>query len=156
MQNRIPSFIKNSGAKKGFTLIELIVGITLGVLLIGMITTVFVYGLRHIQKIERDQVLHSNAMFILNTITYWVKQGKELDDFTPGTLNIILPDSTTKKIAKNGNSIKIDDGEPITPSNIKITDLNFIKMAHSVRVNLAIKVANSEETFTTTIAQRNN
>lgn len=142
-QNRTLSFLSNSNVKRGFTLIELIVGMALGLLLIVMITTVFAFGLKRIREIEQSEALHSNVLFVLNTITYWVKQGESLDTSTPGTLIITIPNLPNPKIINSAT---------FTDNNIQIENLVFIKMAYSVRVTFNL---NGGETFTTTIAQRN-
>ena len=149
-----PLSLTKSGA--GFTLIEIIIGLSLGVLVITTMTSIGVLSLKHLRTIEHTQSLHSNAIFLLNTITYWAKQGKNLSLTAPSTLQVELPNSSLKEIAKNGDRIEIN-GAAFTPDNIEVTALSFTKMAHSVQVDLTLKVKGTEETFSakTTIAQRN-
>jgi len=145
---------KNSEA--GFTLLETIISLSLGILVLSIIMAVVVPGLRNILTITRVEKLHVNGIFLLNTLTYWIKQAEDLNVPTQSKLEIKLPDSPVKTVTKNGNSITLDN-IPFNTDDIEITELTFTKMAKSVRVNLTIKAKGGEETLpiTTTIAQRN-
>jgi type II secretory pathway pseudopilin PulG len=144
---------KNSEA--GFTLMETIVALGLGILVMTAIMAVVIPGLENIRDITRVEQLHVNAVFLLNTLTYWIKQAKDLNVPSASLLEIELPDSV-KTVKKDGNNIMID-GVPFNADEVEITGLNFTKMPKSVRVNLTIKTKGGEEELTiiTTIAQRN-
>lgn len=147
--------IKN---KTGFTLIETIVGVALGILVITTIMAVVTAGIIHIRVIRHFERLHSNAIFLVNTLTYWVKQGDALSvTSTPPILEIRLsPPSPPKIVTQNGDNITID-GVVFNSNDIQLTNLAFTKMPRSVQVNFTLKTKGANETFsaTTTIAQRN-
>jgi type II secretory pathway component PulJ len=150
---------KNS--ESGFTLMETIVALGLGTLVMTAIMAVVIPGLRNIRAINRTEKLHTNAVFLLNTLTYWIKQAEDLRVPSASLLEIELPDSV-KTVERVGNNIMI--GEKTEPENrvrfnadeVEITKLNFTEMPKSVIVNLIIETEGGEEEFTTTIAQRNN
>lgn len=54
---------KKSKNNKGFTLIETIIALALGLLATTMILYIFTVGLSHIRTIKNTENLHSNTMF---------------------------------------------------------------------------------------------
>ena len=145
-------------SESGFTLLETIISLALGILVLSIIMAVVVPGLSNIRTITRVEKLHVNGIFLLNTLTYWIKQAEDLNVPTSSSsiLEIKLPNSPVKTVTKNGNNITID-GIPFNTSSTEITGLIFTEMAKSVRVELTIKANGGKETLpiTTTIAQRN-
>lgn len=150
-----PFSAKKSGA--GFTLVETIVSLGLGLLVTGMILSIFTVGLSHIRNMKNNEGLHSNAVFLLNTLTYWIKQGENLSVTPPSTLEITLPDSSVKEITKDINNDITIDGTKFNTDDVELTILNFTQMARSVQINFTLKSRLGTETLsaTTTIAQRN-
>ena len=140
----------------GFTLIEAIASLALGIALATIIVLVVTPGLRHVRETKSMERLHANAVFLSNTFAYWIKQAENLTVPTPSTLQIRMPDLTTKTITKDPSRILID-GNAFTSEDVQVTELTFTKMARSVRVNFQLASPTSGETLsiTTTIAQRN-
>jgi len=147
---------KNSEA--GFTLMETIVALGLGFFVMITIMAVVIPGLEKIRDINRIEQLHVNAVFLLNTLTYWIKQAENLSVLNPSKLEIRLSGSPTPKIVSTdaNNNITIDD-VPFNTGDIEVTGLSFIPMARSVRISFTIKTKEGETLpITTTIAKRNN
>ncbi|MDP2910151.1 MAG: hypothetical protein Q8N69_03730 [bacterium] len=143
--------------KSGFTLVETLVVINLGLLISVTAIAIFVSGLKQIQSARNLTDLHSNAIFLSNTINYWVKQGKNLSLPSPDVLEITLPDSSFKMITRENNNLTID-GSVFNLNNIEVTQLSFDKLEKSVRISFTLSMKESGETFSlkTTISQRNN
>jgi len=148
---------------RGFTLIETIVGLFLGILIIIIFTDVIAWGIFKINTIKNLEKLHSNAIFLVNNFNYWIKQAENLDATSStglppyDTLNIKFPDSSTTTIKKVNNSIVIGNTTSTTP-DIEVQELAFTKMARSVQISLTINATGTNNaTFTakTTVAQRN-
>jgi type II secretory pathway pseudopilin PulG len=136
MDNRI----KNSG----FTLMETVIALGLGLITTALVMSVFSAGLKNIRTIKNTQVLNSSATFFLDKVTYWIKQGKKFDvSPTKNKLTITLPDNTTTIIDKMtfGNS----DMDATT---------TFTLMKKSVQLNFIIQKGSEILSATTTIAQR--
>lgn len=144
--------------EKGFSLVEVLVTISLNLLVVAMIITVAVSSLRHIRTIRDNRNLYATASFLNNQFTYWIKQGAvvEVDTVDDSILYVRPPGSSTTTIAKNGDRITID-GDAITADNIRTEDLVFTKMDNSVRIAFTLNTGNPTTTFsaTTTVAQRN-
>jgi len=142
--------------KNGFTLTEVIVVISLGALIGIMVLAIITPGLRYIKTTKKIEYLHSDALFLLNKLNYWIKQGKKLTVTNPSTLEIKLPDDSEKIITKDSDNLNFD-GVTFNSDDIKITELNFTQLNRSVRINITLKVDGADKTFsaTTTIAQRN-
>jgi len=154
--------IKNK-KEKGFSLVEVLVAISLNLLIAGMIITIASSSLRHIRTIKDHRNLYSTASFLNNQFTYWIKQGTNFEVLpaNPGDQLKIRIGSSTTTIAKDLNDrITIYDGvdtEYLTDDNIKVDNLVFTKMDNSVRIALTLNTGNPTKTFsaTTTVAQRN-
>ncbi len=142
--------------KNGFTLTEVIVVISLGALIGIMVLAIVTPGLRYIKTTKKIEHLHSDALFLLNKLNYWIKQGKKLTVTSPSTLEIKLPDDSIKEITKDSDNLNLD-GVTFNSDNIRVTELNFTQLNRSVRINITLKVDGADKTFsaTTTIAQRN-
>ena len=131
--------------------------ITIGLVWIAtMVILVTVGGLRNIRTMKTWESLHSNALFLTDVITYWVKQADQLEITSPSQLQITLPNYSVKLIEKTADKITIDGGELID-DDVQVTELNFTHMERSVRINFTLKGENSNEIITvnTTVAQRN-
>jgi len=142
--------------EKGFTLIETLAAITLGVLVMTLITSVVNSELKYLRRVKNNETLHSNAIFIFDNLNYMIKRGEPLTTAFPSeSLKIRLPDSSIKTIAKSGTDLTIN-GTPFNSSNVELTNLNFLKIGKSIRMGLTLKTKKSESYFsaTTTIAQR--
>lgn len=142
--------------KNGFTLTEVIVVISLGALIGIMVLAIVTPGLRYIKTTKKIEHLHSDALFLLNKLNYWIKQGKKLTVTSPSTLEIKLPDDSVKEITRDSDNLNFD-GVTFNSDNIEVTELNFTQLNRSVRINITLKVEGADKTFsaTTTIAQRN-
>jgi len=140
----------------GFSLIEVIVTLALGALVMATFLSVATSGLKHVRSIKRVERLHSNAVFLSNMFTYWIKKGENLKVTPPSTLEIEIPNSNPKTITEI-NDIIVLDGEALTSNDVKAT-LDFTEMERSVRIKFTLETDGGEETlsFKTTVARRNN
>ena len=140
----------------GFTLIETLVALGIGVSVATMLTLVASAGLKHARSARRVERLQTNAVHLSDVLTYWVKQGEYLQVPTPTRLEIILPDFTVKTIEKQGIRATLD-GVAITTDDAEVSYILFQNLPASVRVGFALQAAGSTETFsaTTTVAKRN-
>ena len=142
--------------ESGFTLMEVIIALGISFWIATMVILVTVGGLRNIRTMKTWESLHSNALFLTDVITYWVKQADQLEITSPSQLQITLPNYSVKLIEKTADKITIDGGELID-DDVQVTELNFTHMERSVRINFTLKGENSNEIITvnTTVAQRN-
>jgi prepilin-type N-terminal cleavage/methylation domain-containing protein len=142
--------------KSGFTLIEMVIAITISVAITSLIVLVVAQGLRNIRVVKGWENLHSNAAFLVDVTTHWVKKGKDLEAPLPSELLITLPDFSTKSIKKTGDQITVD-GRTITTDKVKVTNLNFTPLTNSVRIDFTLEEKTTTKTLsiTTTVAQRN-
>ena len=142
--------------EKGFSLVEVLVAISLNLLVVAMIIAIGVSSLKHIRMIKDQRNLYSTASFLNNQFTYWIKQGVLFNTPVSSVLEIRLLDSSTTTIAKNGDSIEIDS-QPLISDTVKVDEIVFTKMDNSVRIAFTLNTGNPTTTFsaTTTVAQRN-
>jgi type II secretory pathway pseudopilin PulG len=146
---------------KGFTIVELLVAMTIGITLAAVVTGVAVSSMREVRTIKRSERLHSNAVYVTNTLGYLMKQSAGFNLVSPTQITITLPDLTTKTISLSGTTIKLGT-DPLTSTDIQVTNFKMLSGANSVRVIFTMKFLNGTElngteTFsgTTTVARRN-
>jgi len=141
---------------RGFTLVETLVAIFLGVFVSIAAISVFVAGLKHIQTARQISYLQSNATFLSNTFDYWIKQGENIELVDSSTLRIVL-EGDDKLITRQDYDITIN-GAPFNDEKVEVLDLQFDKLDNSVQIKFTLKAKNSEEEMSlqTTIAKRNN
>ena len=148
--------MKRTTHAKGFTLIELILSLAIGAFVATMVVGVIVPGMRYVREVRAEERLHANAVFLADALTYWIKQGEAFTLPDPETLEIHLPDSSTKIIAKDGEVILFDSVQ-FTATDIQVTALAFTKLDKSVRIEYTMREDKTDKTISisTTIAQRN-
>lgn len=151
--------------KSGFTLIEMLVAMSIGLLITITVTAVAISSLKYVRTARALERLHSNAFYITDTISNLIKQSASTT--VPGltTLKVTAPDLTTKTITLAGGQITIDT-TPIT--YLTSTDvsvlyfrvvpaLNANHTINSIRVGFTLKSVSQGKIFfaTTTFARRN-
>jgi type II secretory pathway pseudopilin PulG len=130
----------------GFSLIETVIALGLGMITMAMVMTIFANGLKNIRMMKDSQALNSAATSFMSTANYWIKQGKSFRVLptSPGKiLEITLPDNSTTSIDKS-----------ILGINGITATTTFTKMAKSVRINFLIQKGSEILSATTTVAQR--
>lgn len=145
------SFIKNSG----FTLIETIVSLGIGILVMTMIMSVITPGFKNIREIREKEDLHKNAVLIINKLNYLIKKSDSLAVIPPDKLTI-RPEGVDETIEIGGSDIVLD-GVPLNTDDVKISALQFTPMSKSVVIEFRIESAkgNASDDIKTTIARRN-
>ena len=152
--------------EKGFSLVEVLVAISLNLFVVAMIIAVATSSLRHIRTIKDQRNLYSAVSSLNNQFNYWIKQGTNFEVLpaNPGNrLEILIGSSTTTIATTSYGSyypIAIDDGidtDYLTGNNIKVGNLIFREMDHSVRIEFTLMAEGTNTPFsaTTTIAKRN-
>lgn len=153
MNNRKQKKLSNTS---GLTILETILTITIGVTVAMFLTLTAVAGIKSIRNEKKAERLHANATHIAETVAYWVKQGKIITTPDASTLNVTLPDFSTKTISISGNRLTVG-GEPITSSDVKLSKITFTKLARSVQTAFTLESPDGQKIFsaTTTVAERN-
>jgi len=148
----------NKKNNKGFTIIELLVALSVGTAILGVTILVVANGISNIRDIKYIERLHANTVHIVNEIRYAVSQAETLTLVNATELNVRFPDYTTTDIILDGNRIKIA-GNTITDNSVRVTDLNFSVVGGSVRIAMQLETGSvlSPRSYSvnTTIAQRN-
>ena len=141
--------------EKGFTLIETIATIALGILVMTLITSVANLELKNLREVKNNEILHSNAIFIFDNLDYLIKRAQSATT-SAEKLEITLLDSSTTIITADANKNITIDGIPLNSSSTEVKNLNFSNVDKSIRVGLTLQIKNASSSFsaTTTIAQR--
>lgn len=142
--------------KSGFTLIETIIALTLGLTVVSMITFLSSEGIKDIRAIQQQERLQANAMSLSDSFSYWIKKGEVFNALSSSHLQITMPDSSEKCFEWAEDTINLDE-ESIVSDDVKVTDLQFIPMEHSVQISFTLENQNSNAKLSTktTVAQRN-
>lgn len=146
--------IKNQ-QQSGFSLLETVIALALGVLLTAMIIAVVVPGIKQIRSVKRTERLHASAVFLLDNFSYWIKQANDLQ-VSNSSLEIFLPDNSSKTIKQEDNDIKIDNVS-FTDSGLIAKELVFTNTPYSVRIEITLGFEHQKEELSilTTVAKRN-
>ena len=145
----------------GFSLLELIVALALGAVVGLFLMLVAVGGIKNLKHTAGAERLHANAVFVTDVLGTWIKKADLLTVTGPSALDVKLTDGTHKKFALDpvAQTVTLDDGavSVLTTSDIKVTELTFLKLARSVRITMKLeqRAGQGQLKITTTIAQRN-
>lgn len=142
----VSRFLFKKKNEHGFTLMETIVALGIGLLATTMIFYIFTAGLKNIQEIKDTQILNSSAIFFIDRTTYLIKQGENFSTTTDGSiekLNFFI----------NGDPEEIGSST-FGSYNIDVTKLKFALMASSTQLNFTIEKGSNKLSGQTTVAQR--
>ncbi len=147
---------KSKHLNKGFTLIEVLVAMVIGIAIALLVASVSLSALKEVRMTKRLERLHSNATYISNTIGYLMKQSADFDVKNPTQAVITSSDLTTNTITLSGTNLT-NNGTAINSTDVQVTSLTFTSGARSLRVNFTLKITTGAETFSgvMTVAQRN-
>ena len=150
---------------RGFTLIEMLVAMSVGLLIAITVTAVAISGLRYARTARALERLHSNAFYITDSIGNYIKQSAAFSvDTVTNKLVVSLPDLTSRTISRSGTQICVDtttppvcSGQIITSSDVQVTSFNVISATNSVRISFTLQAVSTGNTFSavTTLARRN-
>lgn len=139
---------------RGFTLIELIIAMSIGLVISMILLFVAVSGLKYVRETRQRERLQAEAIFLVNKFAFWIKQGTQLDVPNSSELQVKLLDATVKTFKKDGTKILLD-GEQLVSDEVLVNNLDFTEMSRSVRIHITLSQSDASFDFTTTLAQRN-
>ena len=146
-----PAF-KKSGA--GFTLIELILAIAISLVVVTVLLAVSINGLKYIREIKTRERLQTEADYLINKLSYSIRQAEVLEVFPGGTRLRVIKDSGEDIFAKDGDKFELNDISLIA-TDTRITNLVFTSKDNSVKLDITLNRRDSEFSFKTTLAKRN-
>ncbi len=147
----------------GFTMIELLVALSIGTIVILMASLVFVEGVRHARVIAGEAKLVSAAAHLTDVLTYNIRPATSVASPAANQLEVTKTDGTTDTIELTGGKIELG-GNSILPPNIIPNQLSFTIIDSStiqVHYELSIDIGSHPDfivtpfSATTTIALRN-
>lgn len=113
---------------KGFTMVEMIIGMTLFITIISASTTVFINSMRTQRAIVSLLAVQSNISLAIEQISREVRTGRDFS-LDAGALQFTNANNQLVKYAKNGDFLeKITDGVTgkMTADNVAVVRLKFI------------------------------
>ena len=154
-------FIKAFSNKKGMTLVEMILAISISIVVVMVLLVSSINGLKYAAEIRRKQRAQAETDYLINKLAYWTRQGKQINA-SASQLEITLKDDSKKVFRKNAqNEIILDNvnqsgsvtnSETIT-NNIRITNPELFTLKdYSVKIYFLV---NSDFEVKTILAQRN-
>ena len=155
------SFLKSSG----FTLVETVVSIGIGVMVALFVVFIATDTLKTTVDIKSSERLHVDVMHITTNMSYLIKQSRriESDDISSFTLFILKFDEDGDLLGEDEVEVKHEngriliDGVSITNDDVEITAFEVKKVESSVRIVFNVKYSggDKEHVFTTTLSRRN-
>lgn len=140
----------------GFTLVEVLVAVSIGAALLMATSQIVVDGLREVRIVKHDERLHANALYVIDTLSYWIRQSRSLTQVSDTEFEIQLQDLSTKKVWQNGTVMRIG-ADPITTVDAEIVYVHFQKVDESMQMAFTFRsTEDPTRTFsgTTTVARR--
>jgi len=154
---RLVKPLRNASSGAGFTMIELLVAMSLFVIVISIASGIFVYSLRTQKALVDLLAINDNASLVIEQMAREIRVG---NTFSGGgaALNFInaLGEAVTYSLSDGAILRKT---QPITGSNVKVENLQFVLSGEGVgapqtRVTIILKVGSRSprlEGFTTDI-----
>jgi prepilin-type N-terminal cleavage/methylation domain-containing protein len=142
--------------KSGFTLVEVLIAMTIGFMIAALVTSVSVATLRDIRTARAHERLQANAISIISSVGYLIKQSARIDVKNPTELEITMPDVTKKTITLSVDHLTLN-GAAITSDDVMVTYFKLIEGGQSVRMGFSLQLKNTTTILsaTTTLARRN-
>ena len=149
-----------NAAQSGFTLIETITALALGVFVAMFVTTIAINTLVSTAELKESERLHADVMHMTSRIGYLIKQSAEIEEVSSSEIRLRMPlghalDEVVIEFSTSESEILID-GESVLRDEIMITG-SFEGAQNSVRLEFSVNYEGSdrEHEFTTTLARRN-
>ncbi|MDX1608261.1 MAG: prepilin-type N-terminal cleavage/methylation domain-containing protein [Candidatus Spechtbacterales bacterium] len=148
-------YIINKKNKAGFTLIETLVSLAIGLVISGVTAAILVSGFANVRHAKTEERLHANTVRVTDSLTYLIKDSDRLE-INSNILEIHLPSGETKDVELQDGRIMIG-GEALTDSSINVTSLSFESVEGSIRLSFIMESESGNDSLstTTTIAKRN-
>jgi len=149
-------FINHNKNSDGFTLLETLVAVAIGVAVSLIMVISMSFGLKSIRASNDLERLHADSVFIANILGYWIKQARVIDSPDSATLAITLYDSTVKTFTHTGDNLELD-GRRVNTEDSLVEDWEFTELANSARFSFTLRSPKSGIKFsaTSTVARRN-
>ena len=147
-------------AQSGFTLIETITALALGVFVAMFVTTIAINTLISTAELKESERLHADMMHMTSRVGYLIKQSAEIEGVSSSEIRLRMPfghalDEVVIEFSDSESELLID-GESVLRDEIKIAG-SFEGAQNSVRLEFVVNYEGSdrEHKFTTTLARRN-
>lgn len=160
-----PMSIKDYNKNSGFTLIEMLIVTSVGIIISMLLLYIITSGFKYIRQIEQKKILQTNISFLSDKFAYWIRQGEELElaSSSESELKVYIKmsdDSMVVKVFKQQeNKIKFGDFgstyESLLSQGVVVDSFSIIHLARSIQINSTLKLNDEKLSFKTTLAQRN-
>lgn len=147
----LPTTNYKLGASRGFTIVEMLISMTLFLVIVGISIGGFVRALRAQQNIISLIASNDNASLSLEQMARELRTGKALTVTPPSTLRFQLASGQTVTYSLNNNQLMREIGgvsSVITASNVFVHHLNFYLTTSDIngrptqpRITITIRVS---------------
>lgn len=135
----------NANNQTGYTLIELLVYLSIVTISVLVFTTFVVNVTKNSARAEMKQELQENARVVINRLTQNIRQAKSVDATSTSdilVLNQVSGGNITFSIV--GNAVNYYDGTDhvLTSDKVKVTKMQFTDTGDLVKVDLMLILSN--------------
>src|SRR3989344_1869464 len=118
--------VMKTKTQRGFSLIESVVSIAIGLSVAVVLIAVVVAGLREVRVVSAASDMQTNVIFVGESLARLVQESRiiAVDTGNPERLTITLPDNSVHVVEKVDGQIMLD-GTPITSNDVTVTNLVF-------------------------------
>ena len=157
--------IKHISGRSGFTLVETLVAVAIGVMVALFVIMIATDTLTTTRDIKNSERLHVDVMHMTSKMSYLIKQSRRIESDNPSGFTLFIlryaDDGTLlgedEVEIKHENSRILIDGENITAEDMEVKSFEVKKVENSVRMVFNVKYSGGgrEYDFVTTLSGRN-
>lgn len=125
--------IKKQITKRGFTLVELLVALSIGTAIVLMTSLVFVQGVRHTHVVTAETRVVKASTTLVETMTYHIRSAQSVTVVDVDHLELVSSDGSSVTIRLVGDELRIQDRN-ILDSKIEVTSLIFTEIDNTIEI----------------------
>jgi hypothetical protein len=138
---------RGGAGEQGFTLVETILALSLGVLIVLGTTQIFIEGLSHIRGVRAQALLTSDAGYMVQMIRNELF-GAESFSASSDTVDIVSGGDARTFSRSDDNRLTLDDAF-VTREGVVVTSLVFTDVGESLRIQFTLNSGpRTNKTFT--------
>lgn len=134
--------------QRGFTIVELLVALSVGTIIVLMVSLVFVQGVRHTQVVTAETRIVKASTTLVESLTYHIRNAGTVDieEAAPPKITLMSATGDDVVIELENGELQIQ-GRSILDSTVDVTDLSFTSIDNTVLVEYELDTRLLEQPF---------
>ena len=124
---------KKHTKQSGFTIVELLVALSIGTVIVLMTSLVFVQGVRHTHAVNAETRVVKASTTLVETMTYHIRRAQSVTIVHSNRLELQVDDGQLVVVELVGSELHIQ-GNSIFENNIEVSNLFFDSIDNTVLI----------------------